>query len=250
MKVINSKKLHFHLIVLVFFLLLPVILLARAYKILVVTGGHGYQEKEFNEMLSSLGNGYSFKVAAFPEAFSYFQAGKQNDYDVILFYHMWQKVSDKEAADLAGTIREGKPLVALHHSICAFDDWQEYWNIIGGKYFHKPTVLNGKEYPACSYKHDLRFTLKVVDKKHPVTKGLKDFEVLDESYLGYYVDPEVTPLLKTGEPTSTPVVGWTKKYGKAQVVTLQSGHDAHTFANPDFRKLLKQSIRWVVKESK
>jgi len=249
MEVRNSKKLHFHLIVLVFFLLMPVILKAKTIKILVVTGGHGYQEIEFNEMLGSLGQEFTTNVVAFPEAYTLFQAENRKEYDVILFYHMWQKFSAVEAANLAGTIRNGKPLVVLHHSICAFDDWPEYWNIIGGKYFHKATVLNGKEYPPCSYKHDLRFTLKVVDPKHPVTKGLRDFEVLDESYLGYYVDPEATPLLRTEEPTSTPVVGWTKKYGKAQVVTLQSGHDAHTFANPDFRKLLKQAIQWVVKES-
>ena len=68
---------------------------------------------------------------------------------------------------------EGKPLVALHHSICAFDDWPEYLNIIGGKYFHKPTMLNGKEYPACSYIHDLHFKVKIADKKHPVTTGIE-----------------------------------------------------------------------------
>jgi type 1 glutamine amidotransferase len=44
------------------------------------------------------------------------------------------------------------------------------------------------------------------------------------------------------------VIGWTKKYGKARVVTLQSGHDAHTFGNASFRKLLKQAIFWAVKE--
>jgi type 1 glutamine amidotransferase len=225
-------------------------LFARPFRVLVITGGHGYQEKEFNDMLASLGDNYTYTIESFPGAYHKFRSEDRSEYDVLLFYHMWQKITEHEADNLAETIREGKPLVVLHHSICAFDDWPEYWNITGGKYFHKATVLNGKEYPACSYKHDLRFTLKVVDPKHPVTRGLKDFEVLDESYLGYYVDPEVTPLLKTDEPSSTPVVGWTKKYGKAQVVTLQSGHDANTFGNPDFRRLLKQSIRWVVKESK
>jgi len=90
--------------------------------------------------------------------------------------------------------------------------------------------------------------VKVLDPKHPVTKGLRDFEVLDETYSGYYVDPEAKPLLTTTEPSSTPVIGWTKKYGKARVVTLQSGHDAHTFGNASFRKLLKQAIFWAVKE--
>jgi len=53
------------------------------------------------------------------------------------------------------------------------------------------------------------------------------------------------PLLSTDEQSSNPVIGWTKIYGKARVVTLQSGHDVPTFGNPSFRKLLKQAIEWV-----
>ncbi|MCK7538768.1 MAG: ThuA domain-containing protein [Marinilabiliales bacterium] len=80
---------------------------------------------------------------------------------------------------------------------------------------------------------------------HPVTKGVKDFEIFDETYKGYYVEEGVKPLLTTSEPSSTPVIGWTKKYGKARIVTLQSGHDVPTFENPSFRKILKQAIEWV-----
>jgi hypothetical protein len=162
---------------------------------------------------------------------------------------MWQKITDEQAKVFADCIRQGKPLVALHHSICAFDDWPEYFNIIGGKYFHKPTTVNGKEYPACSYIHDVHFNVRIANPKHPVTKGLQDFEIFDETYKGYYVEAGVIPLLTTEEPSSTPIIGWTKKYGKAQVVTLQIGHDVPTFENPSFRKLLKQSIEWVYKVS-
>jgi uncharacterized protein len=223
---------------------------AKPIRVLVITGGHSYQEEPFNQMFASLGKGISFQVVSFPEAFTKFMPENRNQYDVLVFYHMWQQITEKEAKELSGCIKEGKPLVVLHHSICAFDDWPEYISIIGGKYFHKPTKVNGVEYPACTYKHDLKFTVKVINPKHPVTKGLSDFEVLDETYSGYYVVPEALPLLTTQEPSSTPVIGWTKKYGRAQVVTLQSGHDANTFGNAGFRKLLRQSILWVLKETK
>jgi uncharacterized protein len=234
---------------LLFFVCLALLLQARPVRVLVVTGGHSYQQEPFNQMLTALGKGFSCKVVSFPEAFDMFRPGKRNQYDVVVFYHMWQKITEAEGKDLADCFREGKPLVVLHHSICAFDDWPEYIRLTGGKYFHKPTVVDGKEYPACSYMHDLKFRLHVVDPGHPVTKGLSDFEVADETYLGYYVDPKVTPLLTTEERSSTPMTGWTKKYGKAQVVTIQSGHDSLTFANPAFRKLLKQSIQWVKRAS-
>ena len=218
---------------------------AKPIRILVITGNHSYKVEQSNQMLAGLGENITYQIAELPAAYDMFLPENRSKYDVLVFYHMWQKITDEQAKVLAECIRQGKPLVALHHSICAYDDWPEYFNIIGGKYFHKPTTVNGKEYPVCSYIHDVHFNVRIANPGHPVTKGLQDFEIFDETYKGYYVENGVTPLLTTDESTSTPVIGWTKKYGKARIVTLQSGHDIPTFENPNFRKLLKQSIEWV-----
>jgi uncharacterized protein len=214
-------------------------------RVLVITGGHNYDKPSFNEMLGSLGKQITYEVVEFPDAFDQFLPENRGKYDVLVFYHMWQKITPEQEKTFADCIREGKPLVVLHHSICAFDDWPEYWKIAGGKYFHKPTVVDGKEYAACSYIHDLHFRVNVSGKKHPVTKRVKDFDIFDETYKGYYVAPDVVPFLTTTEPSSTPVIGWVHQYGKARVATLQSGHDTPTFQNENFRKLLKQAIEWT-----
>lgn len=217
-------------------------------RILVITGGHGFNNEEFNNMLSDMAPEISYQVAELPEAFNMFLPENRDKFDVLVFYHMWQTITDDQASNFADCISEGKPVVALHHSICAFDDWPEYWNIIGGKYFHKATTFKGKSYEPCSYIHDLNFTVRISDVQHPVTKGLDDFLINDETYKGYYVEDGVTPLLTTDEKSSNPVIGWTKSYGKAKVVVLQSGHDVPTFQNPNFRKLLRQSIIWVYRK--
>jgi type 1 glutamine amidotransferase len=219
-------------------------------RILVITGGHDYQKDQFNLMLGSLGENITYRIAELPDAYDMFLPENREKFDVLVFYHMWQDITDEQKKAFSGCIGGGKPLVVLHHSICAYDNWPEYFKITGGKYFHKPTVLNGKEYPACSYIHDVHFRVKVVDRGNPVTAGLNDFEIFDETYKGYYVEPGVTSLLETDEPSSNPVIGWSKIYGKARVVTLQSGHDVPTFENPNFRKLLKQSIEWVYNSGK
>lgn len=213
-------------------------------RILVITGGHSYDKPSFDEMLKSLGKNITSQVAELPAAYDQFLPENRMNYDVLVFYHMWQKSTPEQEKVFADCIREGKPLVALHHSICAFDEWPEYWKIIGGKYFHKPTVVDGKEYPKCSYIHDLHFRAIVSPVKHPVTKGVKDFDLFDETYKGYYISDKVQPLLTTTETSSNPVIGWAHQYGKARVVTLQSGHDTPTFQNPSYRKLLKQAIEW------
>ncbi len=216
-------------------------------RIVVITGGHDYTTVQFNQMLTSLGPDISYRIAEFPEAYDLFLPENRNKYDVLVFYHMWQDITEEQAKVFAGCIRRGKPVVALHHSICAFDDWPEYWNIIGGKYFHKTTSFKGKEYQPCSYLHDVHFTVRVTPTGHPVTEGISDFEIFDETYKGYYVDENVTPLLTTSEPSSAQVIGWAKEYGKSRIVVFQSGHDVPTFENPNYRKLLKQAIIWVTR---
>ncbi len=223
---------------------------AGTIRILVVTGGHDYNKEEFNKMLESIGPRITYSVSEFPAAFDMFLPENRGKYDVLVFYHMWQKITPDQAAIFSDCIGSGKPLVALHHSICAFDDWPEYFSITGGKYFHKSTVVNGKEYMPCTYQHDLHFKVSIADKKDPVTRGIKDFEVFDEAYKGYYVEPGVKVLLTTDEAASNNVIGWSKTYGKSRVVTIQSGHDVPTFENPDFRRLLKQAIEWVYEDGK
>jgi type 1 glutamine amidotransferase len=238
-------------LVLFFLFILPVALLPanalgqEPVRILVITGGHDYDEVTFTGMLEGLGDGFSFEIEEFPDAFNLFLPENRDKYDVIVFYHMWQTISTEQKKAFSECIMDGKPLVVLHHSICAFDGWNEYIRIIGGKYFHIPTVVDDREYPASTYEHDRHITLSVVDTLHPVTKGLRDFELLDETYKGFYLSPDVTPLLTTRDPSSTPVVGWAHRYGKARVVTIQSGHDAPTFKDQNYRKLLRQALLWV-----
>ena len=214
-------------------------------RVLVVTGGHDYNRPAFEGMLDSLPGAVSYKIAEFPEAFTLFERQHRNEYDVIVFYHMWQEITSDQGTVLAECIREGKPLVVLHHSICAFDNWSEYINIIGGKYFHRPDTIDGRVYPESSYKHDVDISVQIKDKGHPVTAGIKDYVVFDETYNNFYVQPDVTPLLITDTPGSTKIIGWTKQYGRARVVTFQSGHDVPTYRSPEYRKLLWQGIAWV-----
>jgi uncharacterized protein len=241
----KSKLLHCLLVIAFSFSLSAADNPSKSIHILVITGGHDYNAEKFNQMLESLGENITYQVAELPEAYLMFLPENRIKYDVLVFYQMYQSITDQQASAVADCIKEGKPLVALHHSICAFDNWPEYWNIIGGKYFHKSTAVNSVVYPACSYIHDLHFKVKISDPENPVTKGINDFEIFDETYKGFYVEDGVTPLLTTDEPSSGPVIGWTKMYGRARVVTLQSGHDVPTFENLNFRKLLKQSIEWA-----
>jgi hypothetical protein len=85
----------------------------------------------------------------------------------------------------------------------------------------------------------------VVDKKHPLTRGVDDFMIHDEVYGNFRVLPTVSPLLTTTHPESSDTIAWTNKYGDSRIVYIQLGHDHHAYEDPNFRILLKQAIDWV-----
>jgi hypothetical protein len=187
----------------------------------------------------------SYKIVPFPEAFSLFKEKSRNEFDVVVFYHMWQPITEEQRVDMIDCFRQGKPLVVLHHSICAFDKWDEYTHIIGGRYFHDTSIVEGKIFPPSTYKHDVNVLIKVKDNNNPVTRGISDFELYDEVYGGFYVEPGVTPLLTTDHPESSPVIGWSHSYGKSRVAVIQPGHDTPAFESAIYRQLLLQAIKWV-----
>ena len=45
------------------------------------------------------------------------------------------------------------------------------------------------------------------------------------------------------------IVGWTKSYENSAIVYLQFGDGPSSYKNENFRKLIKQSIEWSIKET-
>jgi type 1 glutamine amidotransferase len=130
-------------------LLVTVILLSAPVKgqipgmrVLVITGGHDFDTNAFHDMFESMQGDIAYRIAALPEAFALFEPERRNAYDVIVMYHMWNIITPEQADNLADCIRQGMPLVVLHHSICAFDDWDEYRHFTGGRYFHRPDTID------------------------------------------------------------------------------------------------------------
>ncbi len=154
-------------------------------------------------------------------------------------------ISDEAKADLLALLTAGKALVALHHSLGAYEAWPEYWAILGGHYMLGPHTIHGITYPASTYDHDVTFPVKVVDAQHPVTKGVTDFDLLDEVYGKFWVAPNSVPLLTTTEPRSSPTIGWMHRYGRSQVVYLEPGHGPSSWNNPSYRTLLTNALRFA-----
>ncbi|MDR1406737.1 MAG: ThuA domain-containing protein [Tannerella sp.] len=211
--------------------------------VLLVTGGHDYDREGFDELLGSIP--VTYEQVAHPDAYARLKAEAVAAYDAVLLYDMPAEIPAEAQADFVAMLEHGKGLVVLHHAFCSYDSWPEYTRIAGGRYHHFEWSKDGETYPPSRFTHDVTFDVEVADRNHPVTKGVSDFRITDETYAGTEILPTVHPLLSTAEPSSNSLLAWAHTYGHARVVTLTPGHDRHTWENPAFRTLLSQAILWV-----
>jgi type 1 glutamine amidotransferase len=212
-------------------------------KVLLITGGQGFNKEHFYSLLAKLPIVYDH--VEHPNAHAMLKADKIEKYDVVLLYDMPKNITEEAQRDFIAMLEKGKGLVVLHHAFCSYDHWPEYVKIVGGRYHHFPWMKAGVEQPPSTYKYNVTLQVRVEDRKHPVTKGLSDFEIIDEVYGGTEILPTVHPLLSTTEAASGPLLGWTNTYGKSRIVALTLGHDRQSWENPAFIKVLSQSIVWA-----
>lgn len=216
-------------------------------KLLIVTGGHGFKQAPFYQMFDDLN--FSYDKLEQPKANELIATGGADGYDAIVFYDMYNSITEKQKQAYLQLLQKGKAMVFLHHSLVSYQDWDEFQRIIGGKYYEKATVVNGDTLKS-TYQHDVTIPVKIENKRHPVTKGLKDFEIFDEVYGKFGIQPGIKPLLSTTHPGSSRYIAWTNHYGHTDVLFIQLGHGPEAFGNPNFRKLLQQGINWSVQQHK
>jgi uncharacterized protein len=178
---------------------------ADKLNVLIVIGGHDFDRKSFFEMFDSFKN-ISCKELTHPEA--YHQLGQIDpaSFDAVVFCDMPPVIKEEEKNIFNTFVKEGKGLLFLHHSLCSMQDWNEYKLFTSGKYYEKK---KDEIFGASSYQHDVRFMIHIVNQSNPVTKGIKDFAILDEVYRNLDVQPDVQPLLFTDNPKSNKLIGWT-----------------------------------------
>jgi len=214
-------------------------------RVLLVTGGHKFDQEPFYALMQSL-PGITVTEVTHPDAFAMFRPENRASYDVVLLYDMLQSISEEAKQDFTDCLKSGKGLIVWHHAYAAYWNWPEYQNIVGGRYHRETwTDENGVSHPASTYKYDVPLRVKVADTKHPVTRDIQDFDVIDEIYINTTVNPDVHVLLAATEPSDVSSVAWTHRYGESKVITILLGHDNQAWANPAFVKLLTQAIFWA-----
>lgn len=214
--------------------------------IVIVTGGHDFDQQAFVRIFDEM-PGIRWRPFELKDDSELFEDVSAWDYDVIVFYNMTQSISERRKANFLALMDRGVGVIALHHSMVSFQDWPEYKKIIGCRYYLDETEDSDVTWPASTYKHDVQMPVKIADKHHPVTAGIDDFQLFDETYKGYSLEPDNHILLTVEEPTSQYEVAWTRQFRQSRICTIQPGHGADAYNHPAYRRLLQQAVQWTAR---
>jgi uncharacterized protein len=209
---------------------------AKKLRVLVVAGGHDYEAEPFRKIFENYADMDCAFVVEKSEGDA-FEDIENWPYDAVVLYNYERKITDKQKENFLKLLDRGLGLVVLHHGIYGYLPWPEYRKVVGFK-----TGLN-------AWKDDVDYKIHVEDANHPITQGVTDFSIKDETYKGYVVDPKVHVILTTDEPLNAKTIAWTHTYRNSPVCYLQSGHGPTAYENKSFVTILGNAIRWTAKEA-
>jgi type 1 glutamine amidotransferase len=88
-----------------------------------------------------------------------------------------------------------------------------------------------------------QFGVQVVDRDHPVTRGVEDFEIEDELY-EIVGDMGALHVLVQGEGDRP--LGYVKTHGQGTITYIALGHGSTALGNPNLQRMYVQAAQWLL----
>jgi len=208
-------------------------------KTAVITGEHSFDIIGFHELFRGLQG-----VDAYIQHMDDFAASTQevrDSYGVVLLFGMpmdtpidegqpWYAGTPRTALEHLGDTEQG--ILLLPRGLLAYREWP-LWNSIVG--------IEDRRF---GYHPDQLVQVDVASPDHPITEGLRAWEMVDETYTMAEPGSDSHILLTTGHPRSMRALAWTRMHRKARVFCFACGHDGQTWRNKVFREVLRRGILW------
>lgn len=197
----------------------------------LLLGGRGHDWKGFHAVISKvLDKTGDFQVTLSAELDD-LKPQSINRYDVVLFYGSGGNFTDPaQEQGIQQFVKGGRGLVGVH-ATDAFKKSDVYWRLLGGRF-----IGHGGG----------SFTIRIDDKKHPITATSKDFEITDETYRDkYHPDFKLHGLGHIDRGQEQQSMIWHQTYGKGRVFNTTLGHGRQAFENPAFQRLVVRGLYWA-----
>jgi len=203
-------------------------------------GWEGHEPERCVHFIAPLLEAAGLDVAVTDSLSSLDDADALMRFDVIVpCWTMGQLTPGQEAA-LLQAISAGAGLAGWHGGMGdAFRTAADYQFMVGGQFVAHPGGI-------------IDYRVRITDRKHPITRGLEDFDVRSEQYY-MHVDPSNTVLAETvfsGEHASWIAgcrmpVAWTRAYGEGRVFYCSIGHNCDDLRVPEVNEMIRRGILWA-----
>ncbi|WP_162555939.1 ThuA domain-containing protein [Reichenbachiella versicolor] len=212
--------------------------------VLVVRGGHHYDSPAFEKMCESL-KGVDVDLMLNAHLYAMKIDEIKEKYDAILFFDQNKRYPElkrnkKLYMDLTDA---GIGMVFLHFTLSSQPDWDEYHELVGGKWFLRSHTKDKSK--VSKYYPEKTVDIKIVDPEHPITAGISDFTLTDTYYGKIYMRNGITSLLTSDDTDVAPSIAWTQKYNNSKVVYIMPGFSKGAFENPSYKKLVANALKYV-----
>lgn len=144
-------------------------------------------------------------------------------------------------------VQEGGSLWAFHNNSHTSITNKDYRDVEGAIYTGHPRIRPYK--------------VHIVNKEHPIARGVNDFIVTDEQhYVTYDKDPKYVIARSinedrldytdsTGRRSNTSESIWAYDYGKGRVCFMAPGHMITVLWNPEYVKMQHNAVKWLLRQS-
>jgi type 1 glutamine amidotransferase len=157
-------------------------------------------------------------------------------------------ITDEQCKNIKRWVLEGGSLWAWHNNSRLSLMRPDYRDVQGATIIGHPPVRP--------------FKVKIINRDHPITKGLNDFVVTDEQhFLVYEKDPKYVlamsvqedgltyPGGKDRKPSNTCEAAWAYDYGKGRVCFFAPGHAMTALWNPEYEKMQQNAVKWLLHQT-
>ena len=264
--------------------MLPIDCQVPLLRLLVAVGGHPFDRGAFEQLFTAM-DGVTATIVDQPAAAGLMNPSAMAGHDVLVLYDMpgldfrvpraarpaYVAPDPALRAGFAALLDAGKGVLALHHALAGWPAWPEYGRWLGGRFLYRSDELEGRHCLDSGYVGPVEYRAEPVGV-HAVTAGLPGaFALTDELYLAEVFEDDLTPLLVSDHafvreqfwsaaaairgaprsrehwphPPASKLIGWTRRAGNSPLVYLQPGDGPSTYANPHYRRLVENAVRWL-----
>ncbi len=155
-------------------------------------------------------------------------------------------MTEEQGKAIKSWVQEGGSLWAFHNNSQASILNRDYRDVEGAIYTGHPPIRP--------------FKVHIVNREHPITRGVNDFVVTDEQhYVTYDKDPKYVLARSinesgldytdmAGRKSNTAESVWAYDYGKGRVCFMAPGHMIAVLWNPEYVKMQKNAAKWLLRE--